>query len=273
MKFCYVDESGQGSEYVIVVGVVVDALRMHRTKADWDDLLKELTAVSEGRIQELKGGQLYRGNDYWRQWDSGERTSLIKQVFEWMVARKHTVTFGAVSKSALSAARSQFDLGGLEEATEWCIASMHLILGIQKQYQREKQNKGKTLFIFDNASQGEELLRYVLNPPEATGGFYNRVKKQLPLDQVIDVPYFADSRHVGLIQVADLFAFLLRLYAELAEGIIDEKYDGELQQVREWIDSVSDVFLPNSARWPKGSKDPCVRFLRAIAPPPLLEVA
>ena len=183
------------------------------------------------------------------------------------------VTFGAVSKSALSAARPQFDLGGFEEATEWSIASMHLVLGIQKQYQREKQNKGKTLFIFDNACNGDELLRYVLDPPEATAGFYNRAKKQLPLDQVIDVPYFADSRHVGLIQVADLFAFLLRLYAELAEGVIDEKYDGELKQVSEWIDSVSDVFLPNSARWPKGSKDPCVRFLKAIAPPPLLEIA
>ena len=105
MKFCYADESGYGSEYVVVVGVIVDALRMRRTKDDWRVLIEELDVTSGGRISELKGGSLYRGNDYWRRWDGGERTRLIEQIIQWMVDRKHSVTFGAVSKSRLSAFR------------------------------------------------------------------------------------------------------------------------------------------------------------------------
>ena len=201
------------------------------------------------------------------------KISLIREIIEWMVDRKHTVTFGAVSRAALDAARPKFDLGGLEKATEWSVAAMHLVLSIQKQYQREKNNKGKTLFIFDNAGRREEFVKLVLDPPPATGAFYKQKRKELPLNQVIDVPYFADSRHVGLIQVADLIAYLLRLYAELTEGVVPEQYKGELRQVGGWIDDVGSVLLPNSARWPKRSKDPCTDFLTAVAPPPLLEVA
>ena len=40
MKFCYLDESGMGSEPIFVLaGIVVDATRMHITKAAWNDLI------------------------------------------------------------------------------------------------------------------------------------------------------------------------------------------------------------------------------------------
>ena len=69
MKFCYADESGHGAEITVVVGVIVDSRRMHRTKADWNDLINdwnELVRTSDdsksNRILELKGRELYRGN-------------------------------------------------------------------------------------------------------------------------------------------------------------------------------------------------------------------
>ena len=105
MKFCYVDESGQGAENLTVVGVIVDAQRMNPTKSYWDSLINQWNRDSGGRIQELKAGQLYRGNDSWRQWDGGDRNKLIDGVIDWMVERKHAVTFGAVSKLALDGAR------------------------------------------------------------------------------------------------------------------------------------------------------------------------
>ena len=273
MKFCYADESGHGSEYVVVVGVIVDAIRMHRTKDDWQVLIEQLDVTSGGRVPELKGGDLYRGNDYWRRWDGGERTRLIEQIIKWMVDRKHSVTFGAVSKSRLADFPEDPGLNGLRGSTEWSIAALHLILGVQKQYQREKQNKGNTVFVFDNACEHLEILNLVLNPPDVTGPFYNQTNKQTALDQVIDVPYFADSRHVGLIQVADLFAYLIRLYAELSDGVMDEKFSGELEQLGTWIHSFKTVLLPDAARWPKRPTDLYTGFLKSVAPPSLLEVA
>ena len=273
MKFCYVDESGQGAENLIMVGVVVDAQRMKPTKSYWDGLINQWNRDSGGRIQELKTGQLYRGNDSWRQWDGGDRNKLIEGVIDWMVERKHAVTFGAVSKLALDGARPAYDLGGLENSSQWSIAALHLILGIQKQYQGNKGNKGNTVFVFDDASKGDELVRLVKKPPHVTDGFYSRNRKQSQLDQVIDIPYFADSEHVGLIQAADLFAFILRLYADLKGDPLTQKYDGEFERVQGWIGQLKPLLLADSMRWPQNSSDPCVSFLRAIAPPPLLRLA
>ncbi len=43
VKFCYCDESGTGDEpLAMMVGVIVDAQRMHCTKHDWESLLSSL---------------------------------------------------------------------------------------------------------------------------------------------------------------------------------------------------------------------------------------
>ena len=271
MKFCYLDESGHGAEITVVVGIIVDALRMHRTKADWSELLEELQTISPGHLDELKGGALYRGRDYWRQWDAGERIRVVEKIIKWMAQRKHKVTFGAVSKTNLLKEKDQFDLDGFQTANMWSLAAMHVILSIQKRYQREPKNKGNTLFIFDKPEQ-KRLLELVLNPPIATDMFYSRKRNHPAHDQVIDVPFFADSRHIGLIQVADLFAYFIRLYAELTDKTIDEKFEGELTQIAGWIRLMKPVLLADSVRWPERAKDPCTRFLREVAPRSLLKI-
>lgn len=271
MKFCYVDESGHGSEITVVAGIIVDALRMHRTKDDWKELLDDLQSILPGQIRELKGGELYRGRDYWRQLDGGERVQVIERIIMWMSSRRHKVTFGAVSKTSLLRQKDNYSLGGLQSKSMWTIAAMHLILSVQKTYQGEPKNKGHTLFVFDEPRR-RDLLEIVLRPPTATDGFYKRKKAQSALDQVIDVPYFADSRHIGLIQVADLFAYLIRLYAELVDGVIDEKFGGEQAQIGGWIERMKPVLLNDASRWPQRSQDPCTKFLRAVAPPSLLRI-
>ena len=150
---------------------------------------------------------------------------------------------------------------------------MHLVLGIQKQYQRERSNKGNTIFVFDDIRSKDELTDLILEPPAETAEFYKRGKKQEPLDQVIDVPYFADSKHVGLIQLADLFAFLICLYAELEEGVKKEKFEGESARLTGWLADMRPFLLKDAARWPATAKDPCTRFFRAAAPPSLLRIA
>ena len=182
------------------------------------------------------------------------------------------MNFGAVSKSARSAKNGQFDLDGFQNSTEWCLAAAHLILGIQKAHQKYDKYKGNTVFVFDEAREREELIKFVLTPPATTEGFYTRGKKQPPLDQVIDVPYFADSRHATLLQAADLFAFLIRLYAELTGGLTDEKFNGERQRLKGWLDQMRPILMPDSVRWPIRSKDPCTNFFRSVAPPSLLRL-
>ena len=50
MKFCYLDETGTGSEPIaIIIGILVDAYRMKPTKKDWDEKF-----IPETRIADLQ---------------------------------------------------------------------------------------------------------------------------------------------------------------------------------------------------------------------------
>ena len=147
MKFCYADESGVGSDVTVVAGIVVDAVRLHRARLDWDDLLEDLRNSVKGDLLELKGRDLYRGNEDWRQVDGGERTQVIDRIIRFMREKKHDLTFGAVHRDNLVSARANFALDGFEERDAWSIAAMHLIFGVQKNYQSEQRNKGNTIFV------------------------------------------------------------------------------------------------------------------------------
>jgi len=55
MKLCYCDESGTGNEPIaVMVGVLVDAHRMHITKQEWCALLDYLSELAGVEIKELQ---------------------------------------------------------------------------------------------------------------------------------------------------------------------------------------------------------------------------
>lgn len=272
MKFCYADESGHHAEVVVVAGVVVDAIRMRRTKAEWNDILSGFVKRYERPMPEFKARELHRGKGFWHALDGPARKAIVGEILDWMQSRKHRVTFGAVSRQRLAAQRDKHAVGGLTSVTEWSIAAMHLMLSVQKFHKNTKNNKGNTVFIFDNVQEGRELQRVILDPPPETDGFYGRTPREERLNQIVDVPYFADSQHAGLIQVSDLCAYIIRLYEELMERRMEEHFGGEKAQLREWMAMMRPILMPDSVRWPQYSKDPCVRFLRSIAPPSLLSV-
>jgi len=108
---------------------------------------------------------------------------------------------------------------------------------MQKFGQKFSANKGHTVFIFDN--QYREQMRFtdlIRRPPEWSDDYYGRDAKQLALDQVVDVPYYGDSRGIGLIQVADFVSYLMRRYAELKDQCGRAAYDNtELAKVSKWV--------------------------------------
>jgi hypothetical protein len=189
-----------------------------------------------------------------------------------MKERNHRLTFAAINKKAFFDAREGCTVPILGQSSLWSAGAMHLILTLQKTHQRERKNKGKTVVVFDEVQEAGELLELMANAWEETEGFYDRGSKQAPLDQIVDVPFFADSRMIGLLQVADLFAYIFRLYAELADGLEEEKFGGELQRLNQWMEDISKITLPDATRWPSKSKNPCVEFYRSVAPPALVKV-
>jgi hypothetical protein len=116
----------------------------------------------------------------------------------------------------------------------------------------EKKNKGHTLFVFDNEKREELRFTDIIKRPAAWSNEYYGLKNcGKPLDQVIDVPYFGDSRDVGLIQLADVFSFFLRRYAEIKEGLVPAKYEDEEIRVTEWVETFVSRSIGSSHIYPK----------------------
>src|SRR5207302_5827361 len=138
--------------------------------------------------------------------------------------RKHDLVYASVLKESYFAAKQANRLPP-ELFSPWRFLGFHLVLAIQKHFQNQKQPKGHTIFVFDN--QERDRMRFtdlILRPPAWSDSYYGRKKDQRELDQVVDTPYFGDSRDVVLVQLADIVAFLLRRYAQLALGLVKPKY-------------------------------------------------
>jgi Protein of unknown function (DUF3800) len=252
MKFCYVDESGTGNESIIVmVGVIVDAQRMHKTKDAWDDLLRRLSGRLKRSVVEFHTREFYSGNGPWRDIPGDERSAIIDEIIDWVNERKHKIMCAAIDKAKYDEAqKTSPELANLK--TPWLAAAMSLVTKVQREHQKEPKNKGHTAFIFDRRRQEEDRLSDMLyNPPEWTGTLYERKKRAVPFDQIIDVPYFADSRPVLLIQVADLFSYLIRRKIEVARGLTAPRYADEADKLRAWCDRLDALCV---CGWYPGSK-------------------
>lgn len=267
MKFCYLDESGTGEEpYAIMAAVIVDSQRMHVTKEDWQNLLNSLSNLTKKQIYEFHTRDFYNGNGPWRGLDGKMRSDIITEILKWIRERKHKLSFNGIDKELY---KKNLKTDGIlkEFKSLWCMLGLHQILIIQKAFQNEEKNKGNTVFIFDNEVKEETRFgELIKNPPDWTDNYYNRGKKQGKLDQVIDVPYYGDSRDVNLLQIADLIAYLLRKYVELKEGKAIQKYENEIEKIDEWVTMILDSSLSKSSRYPNKRRDSCTEVFYKYAP-------
>lgn len=287
MKFCYIDESGTGEEPVLVLaGILADVHRMHVTKAEWSDILSQLSLRIKRPVAEFHTRHFYKGNGIWRDLDGEQRTVVLDTILSWLKDRKHLVVFSAIDKRKGVDAEFQgreYVVRKSGRVDYWRVAAVHMILCIQKTMQSKDRKKGHTVFIFDEGHGGDRLIDFILNPPTWTDSFYGyerfltrkkaRIKNQVPaLSMVVDVPYYGNSTQVAMLQIADLFAYLLRRYAELKLGYGTQDYDGELLKLRRWVFEIAALMLPDNTRWKAVGACACSRLFESIAPLPLLTI-
>ena len=175
--------------------------------------------------------------------------------------------YSAVNKAVY---QEQFALQHIPDElnTVWRFMGFHLVLAMQKHCQRESKNKGHTIFVFDNEER--ERLRFtdiIARPPEWSGEYYEKTKKQKALDQIVDVPYFGDSRDVALVQLADVASFFLRRYAEIKDNLVAPRYGDEETRVEGWIESLMDRSIPKACMYPKVGRCQCEDIFFRCAPP------
>jgi len=267
MKFCYIDESGLGSEpYLVMVGVIVDAQRMHKTKEMWDEFLEMLSKVCKKKINEFHTCDFYAGNGIWRGINGPQRAEIISAIINWWGRRKHHLTFTVIEKSSYEELRCNNKiLGGCESL--WQTAAIHISLSIQKAHKGIGSNKGHTLLLFDRENMEEEKFsNFISNPPGWIDEYYDREAKQKPLDQIIDVPFFADSKQVLLLQVADVIAFIIRRYTEITTGKSKVNYHDEQEKLEKWVRLILSRCYATATRWPAKGLNNVQLMFNSLAP-------
>ena len=255
-----------------MVGVVVDSLRMHKTKEMWDEFLGMLSDVCKRRITEFHTCDFYAGNGLWRGIDGPKRAHIISAILKWWGRRKHHLIFSAVNKEVYKQLMAENNLPeGCNSC--WRTAAIHLTLSIQKSHQSIPDNKGHALLLFDRKVEEENhLSEFIFRPPGWTDEYYERSKNDSVLNQIIDIPYFGDSKQVLLIQVADVIAFILRRYAETTEGHISLDYKDEDQRLLDWIGLISDRCYASSALWPSRKPAQIHRIFNRLTPTSLQKI-
>jgi len=240
VKICYFDESGTGEEPVAVVtGVVVDTQRMHVTKEHWASLLKKLSQLCGKQLQELHTKDFYVGSGPFKGMPGADRAGYISEIVSWFCDRKHDFVYSAVHKQQFFQAKAAGTVHP-ELETPWRTGAFHCVLALQRAHQTEQKTKGHTLLVFDNKGHEEAPLSHlVLNPPPWSDSYYGRGKKDPPLGQIVDAPYFADSRQVPMLQVADFLAYFLRRYVEIEEGLVPPKYAEEKPRIAQWVGTLA----------------------------------
>ena len=267
MKLCYCDETGTGEEpFAVLLGVVVDASRMHVTKTEWGNFLKDLSLKVGQDFQELHTRHFYSGAGIWKALSGQQRSDAIDLFIDWFAERKHHVVFSAVDKKR----HAELKIAGKlpkELETVWRSMGFHVALAIQKNFQGEQKNKGNTIFVFDEEVKEETRFHeLILKPPTWSESFYNKQKKSEPLDQLVDAPYFADSKNVGLLQVADFLAYFVRRYIEIKENAIPEKYNGEAAKITAWFKKIKARTLPYQCMYPKKQRCATAEVFWSLAP-------
>ncbi len=266
VNFCYVDESGTGDQPIaVMVGVIVDSLRMHVTKADWESLLGLLGRLTGRQIVELHTADFYAGNGVWRELAAETRVAVFDAVLTWLAERKHHIVYTSVTKAPFIQAVREGAIPS-EINTPWRFMAFHLALSVQRYSQPEKNNKGHTLLVFDNEERERMRLSEVIaTPPVWSDEYYSRAKKQKQLDQIVDVPYWGDSKEVGLLQLADFLVFLLRRYAELEAGSA-ARYPEEKERMSRWVERMKERRIDVSHIYPRRQRNPAQDLFYDYAP-------
>lgn len=247
------------------MGVIADGKRLNRTRTDFADTFARLGHVALRDLRELKSNELYRGLGPWKGIDGPERAAIIENLCRWLCERKHDLALAAIDLEKFNERPLHADLD------EWMTASLHIALQVQRAHQNQKQNKGSTFLVFDEHQRhADRLAELLFDPPDWTDGYYERDRKRERLDQVIDTAFYARSHHVGLVQIADLFAFLFRRYAELHDYGREPAYAEEVERVSTWVGIIAGRLLPSSHRWPKRGREDVSSWYAGAAPASLV---
>lgn len=238
---------------------------MSRTKRDWDEFRPTLYETLGRPLDVIKGSKLVPRYRKWNSESGQKKLQAVEQILNWFVSRKHKVSFAAIDMKRFQQLDDE-DTRKQDLREVWNAAAFHIMLTLQSCFQKEKKNKGHTVFVFDRRKDSPEFFDLVKEPPIWSDDYYERDVKKDRLDQIVDVPFFADSKLLPLIQMADLMCYIVRRYAEVSDYVRRNENTDERKKYAAWISRIKPSLIARSHRYRTQNPSQTSRFFADLAP-------
>ena len=282
MYFCYVDESGHcGTKFdpnqpvEVLVGVVSDATKIHKTNREHSSFLKELLHKHGVEVSELKSAQIFRGRKEWSSIAPDVRKQIFKDLLKWVNNRSCKLIVCPIDSAKYFELKKQ----GHEMANKlhfpYVTGSLNVLLSLQRMKYGSPNNKGKTVVIFDEEGEHDKRLIKLLSDDLSFTDAFTQVeipkskKRQAELErfcQIVGIPFFSKSEHSQLIQIADLVAFVVSRYIQLKSFGVSPAFEDELAVIEEFYVGVKDSLVTPAHINPPAKGDALTSFYQEIRP-------
>ena len=275
MQFAYIDESGssgQGDVFVMA-GVLVDAYRLRKITADFDNKLGELRKKHPSEPEDLKASKIINGKGGWKDVPAEKRRQFFTDIVAQVESVGHVYAF-ALSLDRFKSAIKNYKSLPKNQNNHWVACSMYISALIQKKSQKEKKGKGLSILIFDDNKQFMPRLSdglYDCNEwyddlyasrKSSRGQTVWKVEPDERFNQIINTAFAIKSKHSSLVQVADIISHIYRRYLELHNS--KEKYEGEKKLYEDWTKTLN-TRREKSGRTPKDSET--IKFYKDVCHP------
>ncbi|MBN2840128.1 MAG: DUF3800 domain-containing protein [Coriobacteriia bacterium] len=278
MYICYVDESGHCGKKTnpqqpvqVMCGVVSDLTKLFKTQREHAEIIGILNKYGIP-LSELKGSEAYRGRGHWKNVPAAARDTVYETILGWAAERSCKFIVCPIDSATFFSKKS----AGCADSARLCYpyeaSALNVLLALQRFHEPKKNNKGRTVVVFDEQlDHDSNLLSIVAGDLAFTDSYtgYNaasKAKSKPPrLDQVVDVPHFSKSHLAVLIQVADWAAFVANKYLLLTVYNQPEAYPGELEKIEGWYKRVGDALVTHTAIDPPG-KVGLQAYYRSVRP-------
>jgi hypothetical protein len=277
MRVCYADESGHCGVKVnhnqpieVLCGVTTDLSKLFKTQKEHNGIL-DLLSGHGIKIKEFKAAEMHRGRKEWHGIDPDIRDVVYDALLNWSKSRvcKFVVCpidtqefFNRKNAGCEISAKLQYP---------WEAGALNVVLAIQRENRGKKNNKGRTIMVFDEQKKHDERFLDLFDSDLSfTDGFTGytprpRTKSDPRLDQIVDVPHFSKSHLTVLIQLADAAAYIVNRHLCMTECGFPEDYVGEQKKIAKWYALIAQNCIKHTSIDPPGKDDLCV-FYREVRP-------
>lgn len=277
MRICYIDESGHcGTKYnadqpiEVLCGIMTDISKLFKTQKEHNDIL-DILKDHGVEVPELKGADIYRGRKEWHDIDPKERDAVYEILLEWSKERVCKFIVCPIDSNEFFKSKDN----GCPIATKfgypWEAAAFNVALAVQRENRSKKNNKGRTIVIFDEQEKHDERFLQLLEGDLSFTDGYTKYKKRPRaksdprLNQIVDIPHFSKSHMAVLIQLADIAAYIVNRHILISEYGFKEEYSGEADKFSKWYRIISANCIAHTSVDPPGQDDLC-SFYRKMRP-------